>query len=293
VRTRRAARGAVATGLVLAAAYGVWSLTPREPHTPVASAVRPTGAGGPDTRGGGEAPAIPPAPPPATTLSELAEAHAPGEPAHRAPAASPPVERRPAIESARPQVSVIAGSTAREPVASHTTARLETRSRPGDATAAATAEAADSDALRSSSARGNPAPVANVDVHIVAGYPFEVTGCGLRSPAATTHDVQVPAPCTLHLLAPAYRLDAFRTIEASSGRVELAAPQLAHVTLRTKYEWCTVILGKHAVGAPPVELDLVAGSYTATIQCPDRTYSTGTFSIEPGRSIRRLDDFIH
>jgi hypothetical protein len=133
-------------------------------------------------------------------------------------------------------------------------------------------------------------PTSLVDVQIVGGYPFELSGCGTRSPAATTHDLQVRAPCKLRMVAPKYRLDTTLSIEASSGRVALTAPLLAHVTLRSKYEWCTVILGQYAVGAPPVELDLASGSYTATIQCPDRTYSTREFTIGPGRSIRRLDD---
>jgi hypothetical protein len=98
------------------------------------------------------------------------------------------------------------------------------------------------------------------------------------------------APCTLRLRASTYLLDTARTIEASSGRVEIGAPQLARVQLRSRYEWCTVILNGHAVGAPPVDLDLAAGTYTATIQCPDKRYTTRAFTIDPGRSTRRLDD---
>jgi len=134
--------------------------------------------------------------------------------------------------------------------------------------------------------------VTNVDVRVVGGYDFEVSGCGVTSGRATIHELQVRAPCSLRLVAPAYRLDVTRNIEATSGQVELAAPQPAHVKLRTKYEWCQVILGKHAVGASSRELQIVAGTYTATIQCPEKSYSTRPFSIEPGSSIVKLDDYI-
>ena len=134
--------------------------------------------------------------------------------------------------------------------------------------------------------------VANVDVRVVGGYDFEVSGCGVTSGRATVHELQVRAPCTLRLTAPAYRLDVTRSIEATSGRVDLAAPQQAKVKLRTKYEYCQVILGKHAVGTSPIELDLVAGTYTATIQCPEKAYSTRPFSIDPGQSTVKLDEYI-
>jgi hypothetical protein len=137
-----------------------------------------------------------------------------------------------------------------------------------------------------------PVVTAIVSVKVTGSYPFEVAGCGTSSPPASSHDLRVSAPCTLRLRAPAYYLDTSRTIDASSGQVEIGAPQLAHVQLRTRYEWCTVILNGNAVGSPPVDLELAAGTYTATIQCPDKTFATGAFQIDPGRSIRRLDDYL-
>jgi hypothetical protein len=131
-----------------------------------------------------------------------------------------------------------------------------------------------------------------VAVHLTGGYPFEVSGCGKMSAAATDHDLEVTAPCTLRLRAAEYLLDSARTIDASGGRVEITAPQLARVQLRSRYEWCTVILDGHAVGSPPIERELAAGSYIATIQCPDKSYTTRAFFIDPGRSIRRLDEFL-
>jgi serine/threonine protein kinase len=131
-----------------------------------------------------------------------------------------------------------------------------------------------------------------VSVRVTGAYPFAISGCGTTSADAPDHDLEVAAPCMLRLRAPAYYLDTTRAIDASSGRVEIAAPQLAHVQLRSRYEVCTIILDGRAVGTPPVDLELAAGSYTATIQCPDKTYYTKSIPIEPGRTIRRLDEFL-
>ncbi len=131
-----------------------------------------------------------------------------------------------------------------------------------------------------------------VAVHLTGGYPFEVSGCGHAAGPATDHELEVQAPCTLRMRAAEYLLDSSRTIDASGGRVEIAAPQLARVQLRSRFEWCTVILDGHAVGSPPIERELAAGSYVATIQCPDKSYTTRAFFVDPGRSIRRLDEFL-
>jgi len=64
------------------------------------------------------------------------------------------------------------------------------------------------------------------------------------------------------------------------------------VQLRSRHESCTVILNDQAVGSPPVDLELVAGTYRTQIQCRDRTYRIPSLTIEPGQSFRRLDDFL-
>ena len=131
-----------------------------------------------------------------------------------------------------------------------------------------------------------------VVVHLLGGYPFDVAGCGHSGAAASEHTLQVQAPCTLRLRAPVYFLDVSRRIDASSGQVEIVAPQLARVQMRSRYEWCTLIINGRAVGAPPVDVDLVAGTYAATIQCPDKSHSIPAMTIEPGRYVRRLDEFL-
>jgi serine/threonine-protein kinase len=134
---------------------------------------------------------------------------------------------------------------------------------------------------------GAKAPVA---VRVTAAYPFEVSGCGRTSAMSMQHDFEVEAPCALQLRSPRYYLNVTRTIDASSGHIELAAPQLARVQLRSRFEWCTIVLAGHAVGAPPVDVEVAAGTYPVVVQCPERSYSTPALTIEPGRSIRRLDD---
>jgi hypothetical protein len=113
-----------------------------------------------------------------------------------------------------------------------------------------------------------------------------------RSPAAARHDLEVAAPCTLRLRAPKYYLDEARRVTAVSGRVEFAAPALARVQLRSKHEGCTLLLNDNAVGSPPVDLELAAGTYRVVIQCRDRAYTIRALTIEPGQSSRRLDDFL-
>ena len=135
-------------------------------------------------------------------------------------------------------------------------------------------------------------PTNTVAVRVLAGYPFEVTGCGHTGAAAPEHAFQVQAPCTLRLRASGYFLDVSRRIEATSGQVEIAAPQLARVQMRSRYEWCTLIINGRAVGSPPVDVDLVAGTYAATIQCPDKSFSIPAVAIEPGRYVRRLDELL-
>ena len=140
---------------------------------------------------------------------------------------------------------------------------------------------------------GNSASTgARVAVHVAGLYPFEISGCGYSSAAAAQHDFQAQAPCALRLRAPKYYLDQTRSVTAVAGRVEFTAPPLARVQLRSKYEGCTLLLNEHAVGSPPVDLELAAGTYRVVIQCSDKTYTIRALTIEPGQSSRRLDDFL-
>lgn len=133
-----------------------------------------------------------------------------------------------------------------------------------------------------------------VAVTLSGSYRFEVTGCGRTSPASDVHELEVAAPCTLRLRAPDYFLDLTRTVTpVAGGLVELTAPPLLNVQLRSRHEDCMVLIGGRDVGSPPVDLAIAAGSYSATLKCPDgRTLQTGTFELEAGTSIRRIDDYL-
>ena len=139
-----------------------------------------------------------------------------------------------------------------------------------------------------------PSREPNVAVSLTGAYRFSVSGCGVNAPASQTHAVKVTAPCTLRLRAQEYFLDTMRNVTAvAGGRVELAAPPLANVQLRSRHEDCTLLVNGRAVGSPPVDLEIAAGTYSATLQCPDgQTLQTRTFEVEAGKSIRRIDDYL-
>jgi serine/threonine-protein kinase len=138
----------------------------------------------------------------------------------------------------------------------------------------------------------SPRPL--VAVNVSGAYPFLVSGCGVDARASEKHAFNVAAPCTLRLRAPEYFLDVMRSVTArAGGRVELAAPPLANVQLRSRHQDCTLLVNGRAVGSPPVDLEIAAGSYNATLQCPDgQTLQSRTFEIEAGQPIRRIDDYL-
>jgi hypothetical protein len=140
----------------------------------------------------------------------------------------------------------------------------------------------------------SPAPAPTVTVTVTGAYRFSLSGCGVTQAVSQTHTVKVVAPCTLRLRAPDYFLDTMRTVTAvAGGRVELAAPPLGNVQLRSRHEDCTLLLGGRAVGSPPVDLEIAAGTYSAALQCPDgQTLQTKSFEIEAGKSTRRIDDYL-
>ena len=133
-----------------------------------------------------------------------------------------------------------------------------------------------------------------VTVNLSGGYRFSVTGCGMTSPAATKHSLQVLAPCTLRLRAPDYFLDVMRNVTAGPGeQIELTVPPLVSVQLRSRHENCTLLVGGRLVGSPPADIRIAAGKYIASLQCPDgETLQTTTFDIDAKQTVRRIDDFL-
>jgi PEGA domain len=138
-----------------------------------------------------------------------------------------------------------------------------------------------------------PAPN-QVAVTLSGAYRFAVSGCGANSAASRTHALQVTPPCTLRLRAPDYFLDVMRTVTAKGGpQLELRSPALASVQLRSRHENCLLLVAGRAVGSPPVDLEIAAGTYSATLQCPDgEVLQTRTFEIDAGTSVRRIDEYL-
>jgi hypothetical protein len=86
----------------------------------------------------------------------------------------------------------------------------------------------------------------------------------------STHILKVTSPCVLRLRAPNYFLDITRNVNASSGAVEMTAPPLVSVQLRSRYQNCTLYVDGKAVGSPPADLEMAVGTLRATIRCPER-----------------------
>jgi hypothetical protein len=131
-------------------------------------------------------------------------------------------------------------------------------------------------------------------VTVSGTYAFAVSGCGTESAEANWHTLNLRPPCTLRLLAPAYLLDATRAVEPSTARrVDLAAPSLVSVQLRSRYETCALSVNGRAFGTPPADVIVAEGRYSATLECPDgRKLQTKMFEIAVGQSVRRVDDFL-
>jgi hypothetical protein len=133
-----------------------------------------------------------------------------------------------------------------------------------------------------------------VTVNLSGTYRFAVSGCGTTSQTSRNHSVSVMPPCTLRLRAPEYFLDVMRTITVKMGpQLDLRAPPLARVQLRSRYENCLLLVGGKAIGSPPVDIEIAAGTYTATLECPDgKTMETTSFEIQAGNPVRRIDEYL-
>jgi hypothetical protein len=132
-------------------------------------------------------------------------------------------------------------------------------------------------------------------VTVTGPYAFEVTGCEMTSTAAESHTVRVTSPCTLRFRAPELLLDTTRPVDpATAGtRMEIAVPPAVTVQLRSRFENCTLSIGGRHLGTPPVDVSVVEGQYSVTLQCPDgRTLKTRPFEIASGQTVRRVDEFL-
>lgn len=132
-------------------------------------------------------------------------------------------------------------------------------------------------------------------VTVTGPYAFEVTGCDMTSTAAESHTVTVMMPCVLRFRAPELLLDVTRAVDpATDGpRLEVMVPPVVNVQLRSRFENCALSIGGKPVGTPPVDISVVEGRYSVTLQCPDgRTLKTSPFDLAPGQTVRRVDEFL-
>ncbi len=124
-----------------------------------------------------------------------------------------------------------------------------------------------------------------VPVTITGTYPFEVLENGrVISAEASSHSFTTTGPRTLRLRAPEYFLD--RVVEVQPGnrrRIDLDAPELGRLTVRTSLETCNVAIGDRSLGFPPiVDQPIVAGSHVVSLSCPDGDRRQVRVVIAPG-----------
>jgi serine/threonine protein kinase len=132
------------------------------------------------------------------------------------------------------------------------------------------------------------------DVRVSGSYRFEVSGCGRVSPAAETHLLRVTAPCRLHLGASAYWLDSeFDVVGTDGGEVDIPAPPLANVELRTRNLDCTLFIGDRRIGPPPAVVQIVAGMHVVVVKCAEKDLKTKPFEIRAGKYTQNIDAYLY
>jgi serine/threonine-protein kinase len=137
--------------------------------------------------------------------------------------------------------------------------------------------------------RLQPAEAATVKVTATGSYPFEVVdGKRLLSPMATLHDLNVPSQRVLHLQAPSYLLDYPIKIDQAGGRtMQIQAPELGKLTIRSTMETCQVSVNGRDFGFPPINGQLIAaGTYSVQLRCPDgSTVRGGPVTVVAGQTL--------
>ena len=121
------------------------------------------------------------------------------------------------------------------------------------------------------------AEASRVPVTIDSAYPVEVlNGEKVLSAANATHQLSVPNGSKLRVTAREYLLDA--AVPVSGKSVEYHAPGLGRLTVLTKYETCTIKIGEHMLGFPPISrLPIASGQYRIDLACPNGQNPAGQF----------------
>jgi hypothetical protein len=127
-------------------------------------------------------------------------------------------------------------------------------------------------------------------VALTGNYPFEVLdGTRVISPAAESHQLSVTGRRAIRLRAEEYFLDRLVTIDGSSRRVDIQAPELGRVTILSPLETCSVSIGGRTLGFPPVlNVPIAAGSYRVVLTCPDGEKREVSVTVPAGQSRREI-----
>jgi hypothetical protein len=74
--------------------------------------------------------------------------------------------------------------------------------------------------------------------------------------------------------------------------MDLAAPPLAVVQLRTRHLDCTLHMEGRSLGSPPVDVEMAVGTHSVTVVCKDQTMKSLPFPVEAGKTVRRIDEYL-
>jgi serine/threonine-protein kinase len=129
-----------------------------------------------------------------------------------------------------------------------------------------------------------------VRIEATGSYPFEVTdaiGRRIISAAATSHALSAPPGQVLRLRATTYLLDYPFKVDASRRTMELHAPELGRLTVRSAMETCQVLVNGADLGFPPINSHLVAaGTYSVQLKCADGQIVRGSgVTVVPGQTV--------
>jgi serine/threonine-protein kinase len=125
-----------------------------------------------------------------------------------------------------------------------------------------------------------------VTVSLAGSYPFEVLdGASVVSPAATRHEIALPAARSLRLRAREYLLDMPVKTDTGGRRVSFTVPEPGRLTLRTTLETCSIMIGGRDFGFPPLTDQRIApGTYRVELRCPDGDSRTASVTLASGQS---------
>jgi len=206
-------------------------------------------------------------------------------PTDAAAATLPPAGKElPAKQPAVKEASAVRAS--REPTSK--TASVADRSASAER-AATGAKAAPPAETSSRPAAAPSAAAVAVAVSVEGAYPFAILdGSRVLSPAATSHQLTVAAGRKVRLVAAEYSLNQTVAIEENADRrVDIQAPALGKLTIRSSQETCTVKIGDRDLGYPPVNnVAIAGGSYQIDLVCPNGRNKSEFVNIVGGQSQR-------